>query len=418
MDITDKRAHAHGTSVPNRVRLMRRVKGNLRRIVDEALKGKAVITGSGDSKEVSVPVDGIEEPFIHKSNRGGNRHYVLPGNEEFVEGDLIERPKGGGGDGSGSNAGRGDSLDSFRFVISREEFLELLFEDCELPNLRKQHSGQTDLFVLRRAGFSKSGSPSQMDLVRTMRYSLGRRIALGRPKQDELAALEAAIEAEEARGESELLLELREQLARLQVRYLLIPFIEPDHDVRYRRFEKTPKPITQAVMFCLMDVSGSMSEEQKNIAKRFYLLLKAFLENRYKRVELVFIRHTDKAKEVDEETFFYSQESGGTVVSTALEEMRRILRERYSGDWNVYAAQASDGDNDRSDTSDVMALLAEILPLVQFYAYIEVGDGSRSTTLWDAYDELEADNFAMEQVTHPNEIIKVFYRLFGRGASH
>jgi len=171
-------------------------------------------------------------------------------------------------------------------------------------------------------------------------------------------------------------------------------------------------------MFCLMDVSGSMSEEQKNIAKRFYLLLKAFLENRYKRVELVFIRHTDKAKEVDEETFFYSQESGGTVVSTALEEMRRILRERYSGDWNVYAAQASDGDNDRSDTSDVMALLAEILPLVQFYAYIEVGDGSRSTTLWDAYDELEADNFAMEQVTHPNEIIKVFYRLFGRGASH
>lgn len=418
MQIRDKR-YVRGASIPNRERFMRKARESMRRIVDEALQGDKIITDSAGSRNVSIPTDGIDEPFIYKSNTGGSRHRIFPGNEEFVVGDRIPRPSGGGGSGTGAGngAGKGESMDSFQFVISREEFLRLLFEDCELPNLNKRTAGDAELFSLHRAGFSKSGAPSQLDLSRTLRQSLGRRIALRRPKIEDLEALEEEIAAELAKnGETDRVKELREELARLTARYYLIPFIEPDHDVRYRRFERTPKPITRAVMFCLMDVSGSMSEEQKKLAKRFFLLLQRFLQDRYRHVEVVFIRHTDRAQEVDEETFFLARDSGGTAVSTALEEMRRIMNERYSKEWNVYAAQASDGDNDQRDTADVIKLLAELFPLLQYYAYIEVGDTASNSTLWRWYKTITAENFAMKKVEKPEDVIPVFYKLFARTA--
>src|SRR6202000_1849503 len=160
--------------------------------------------------------------------------------------------------------------------------------------------------------------------------SLSRRIALRRPKPEEIQALKDEIEALAPEDEARRLV-LEEELARKQRRTGVIPYIDP-LDVRYRRFESHPKPVAQAVMFCLMDVSGSMTEHMKDLAKRFYVLLYIFLKRRYKNVEVVFIRHTHQASEVDEETFFNSPETGGTVVSTALEEMQRVIEERYSPD--------------------------------------------------------------------------------------
>ena len=122
-----------------------------------------------------------------------------------------------------------------------------------------------------------------------------------------------------------------------------------------------------------------MTEHMKDLAKRFYMLLYLFLTRRYRHVEIVFIRHTDQAREVDEETFFHSRETGGTVVSSALREMQRIVKERYPADWNIYAAQASDGDNALNDNGACAALLKDaILPVCQYFAYLEVGadDGS------------------------------------------
>ena len=113
-------------------------------------------------------------------------------------------------------------------------------------------------------------------------------------------------------------------------------------------------------MFCLMDVSGSMTAHMKDLAKRFFMLLHVFLTRRYTRVELVFIRHTDKAQEVDEETFFRSVETGGTLVSSAFVEMARIVKDRYDpASWNIYAAQASDGDNQPSDNEQTRELLKD-----------------------------------------------------------
>lgn len=417
MEIRDKRVTG-GASIPNRVRFIRRARSSVRRMVEEALQEGNIITDENGEKKVSIPTDGIDEPSIRKSNTGGDRQRIFPGNEEFVEGDRIPRPEGGQrGGGSGDQAGKGDGVDTFQFVISREEFLQLFFEDCELPNLTKRSAGDTERFSLHRAGFSKSGSPSQMDLLRTMRQSLGRRIALGRPSLTELTVLEDEIADEEAKGkETEHLIELRARYAQLLARCVLVPFIEPDHDVRYRRFERTPRPITRAVMFCLMDVSGSMTQERKNNAKRFFLLLQLFLISRYKHVEVVFIRHTEQAQEVDEETFFHSQETGGTAVSSVLKEMQEIIRQRYSSEWNIYAAQASDGDNDNHDTEEAVTLIAELLPTLQYYAYIEVKEGSSDSTLWRAYEQVDAENFAMKRVHAPGDVVSVFYRLFSRTA--
>jgi len=178
------------------------------------------------------------------------------------------------------------------------------------------------------------------------------------------------------------------------------------------------------VMFCLMDVSGSMSEHMKDLAKRFYMLLYVFLKRRYRHVEIVFIRHTDHAEEVDEQTFFYGPASGGTLVSSALQAMHEIVRSRFRpSDWNIYAAQASDGDNSISDSDAVARILTEsILPVSQFFAYLEVGEAGGysfrmpDSSLWTLYERLRSGGaqLSMRKVRDRSEIFPVFHDLFQR----
>jgi uncharacterized sporulation protein YeaH/YhbH (DUF444 family) len=285
----------------------------------------------------------------------------------------------------------------------------------------------TESVSWHRAGYSVTGSPANLALLRTVRNSLSRRIALKRPKPDELQRLRDEIAALSPDGEDlARRAELEEELERKLRRTGLIPYIDP-LDVRYRKFEPQPKPVAQAVMFCLMDVSGSMTEHMKDLAKRFYVLLYIFLKRRYKHVDVVFIRHTHQAQEVDEDTFFHSPETGGTVVSTALEEMQRVIDERYSPDsWNIYAAQASDGDNTASDNDKTASLLVNgILPVCQYYAYLEVGRDSehfppgfirRDSDLWQTYTAIckTGAPMAMRKVGHRRDIYPVFRELFAK----
>jgi uncharacterized protein len=247
--------------------------------------------------------------------------------------------------GKAAGAGEGDSEDAFRFVLSRDEFVDLFLDDLELPDLAKRKLAEAESEGLRRAGYSTSGSPANISVSRTVQLAMARRIALRRPRPETIAQLEAEIaDCDEARR-----VELMAELDALKAKFRRIPYIDPI-DIRYRRFETVPKPVVQAVMFCLMDVSGSMSEHMKDLAKRFCMLLYVFLTRRYRHVEIVFIRHTNRAEEVDEDTFFHGPASGGTLVSSALQAMHEIVRSRFSpADWNIYAAQASDGDNSLSD---------------------------------------------------------------------
>ena len=419
MNIVDRRANPKGKSLGNRRRFIERARAEVKGAVLDALR-KRKITDVEGSEKVSIPTRGIDEPSFRQAGSGGKRYYIVPGNKEHVVGDEIERPQGGQGRGSDASDS-GEGTDGFEFTLTKDEFLDLFFEDLELPDLIKKKLSEASAPELSRAGYSVSGNPANLNLVRTMRNSMARRLSLKRPKREELLELEAEAEALEEGPARKAALERLELLRR---RSKAIPYFDPI-DVRYNRFERVPKPNVQAVMFCLMDVSGSMTERMKDLAKRFFMLLHIFLARRYKQVDLVFIRHTSTAQEVDEETFFYSRETGGTVVSTALAEMKRVIAERYPLDaWNIYAAQASDGDNFGADSGRCISLLNDILPVCQYFAYIEVsesGDGMGDrrmdkTDLWRSYAEVQPAhaNFAMRRVGDPSHIFPVFHDLFSR----
>ena len=427
----DRRLNPRDKSLGNRQRFLRRARAEVKRAVDKAVAERS-IADAGKGGSVSIPNDGLGEPQFHLAGEGGERQYVLPGNKDFVAGDRIAKPKGGGAGGSGrqgSDSGSGE--DPFSFALSEAEFLDILFEDLELPDLVKASLKDVSARQFRRAGYTNDGATPNLAVLRTMRVSMSRRLALRRPTDAEVERLEAELAALHAKAAPEVadqqrIGDLYAEIERLRRRQRAVPFIDPI-DVRYSRFAPTIVPRAKAVMFCLMDVSASMGEREKDLAKRFFILLHLFLKRKYERVDIVFIRHTHEAAEVDEQEFFYGRETGGTVVSSALKTMIAAREARYPiADWNVYCAQASDGDNSGSDSRECVALLAgAILPSTQYYAYIEIADegardddGGRQKDLWRAYAGLKeaASNFATARVAGRADIYPVFRKLFAKQA--
>ena len=424
----DRRLNPKGKSLANRQRFLRRARQQIRDAVQKSLKDAAV-ADIGKERKIKVSTQGTKEPrFRLDPKSGGERDFVLPGNKEFLPGDEIKKPQGGSGGAGKQAADSGEGEDDFEFIMSQDEVLDIFFEDLELPNLVRTTLKDTQSKQWKRAGITTAGSPTQINLVRTMRNAQGRRLAMRRPSlrdveamQAELEALEGAPQAEEARVQ---ITALKERLARAIARRKWVGFIDPV-DVRYNSYTEQPVPTSQAVMFCLMDVSGSMGEREKDLAKRFYMLLHLFLRRQYEKVDIVFIRHTHDAQEVDEQEFFYSRQSGGTIVSTALDKMLEIQRERYTtSDWNIYAAQASDGYTQSGDARRCVEMLTQdVMPLCQYYAYIEILDEREmevfasedsGAELWRAYRTVAAEwsNFATKRISKPADIFPVFRELF------
>lgn len=423
----DRRLNPKGKSLANRQRFLRRARAQIREAVQKSLKDSGVADVAKDRK-IRISSQGTREPrFKLDPKKAGSRDFVLPGNKQFVPGDQIKKPQQGQG-GSGKEAATsGEGEDDFEFTMHEDEILDIFFEDLELPNLVRTTLAELKNANWKRAGITTTGSPNQINLLRTMRNSFGRRLALKRPTLAEVKALEEEIAVlESEQRDSERLAALKVELERLNRKRKWVAFIDP-LDVRFNAFVEQPQPTSRAVMFCLMDVSGSMGEREKDLAKRFFVLLHLFLKRRYEKVDIVFIRHTHDAQEVDEETFFYSRQSGGTIVSTALEKMLEIQKERYAtADWNIYAAQASDGYTQSGDAKRCVELLnEEIMPICQYYAYIEILDEREmevfsseeaGAELWRAYRGVaeEWKNFATKRIAKPSDIFPVFHELFRR----
>ena len=424
MNIIDRRLNPKSKSLGNRQRFVRRAKADIREAVRDAIKKRKVSEVEG-SEKITIRSKSVREPSFSHSRDGGNRDYVLPGNKDYRVGDLIPKPQGGGGGGGGSKASPdGEGSDDFVFTLTKDEFLDVFFEDLKLPNLVKTRLKDMKNPVPQRAGYTTDGPPAKLARVRTMRRSLARRIALKRPKTEEMRIIEEQIAQAEAEAVPDpvRIAELKARLERMVRMRKTIAYIDP-LDLQYNRFERVPKPSTQAVMFCMMDASASMTEPLKDLAKRFFMLLHVFLTRHYRDVDVVFIRHTSTAAEVDEETFFRGVETGGTVISTALEVMDQVVKDRYSPeDWNIYAAQASDGDNIPDDMGKCLELVEQhLLPVSQYFAYIEVSErsGPGETIVWHGYKEIADRNrhFAMRRVSNPGEIFPVFHDLFSSSSS-
>lgn len=413
--IVDRRLNGKNKSAVNRQKFLRRFRKQIKKSIENVIAERSV-TDLDKGEQISIPQKDTNEPFFHHG-QGGHREVVNPGNKEFQPGDKIPRPEGGAGQGDGSEASdSGEGTDDFVFELSREEFLQFFFEDLELPNLVKTKLSTINESKKVRAGHTSEGVPANINIVRSLTGAMGRRIALRSPYKKELKTKQKELEdlLKRHNKTDQIVIDIIQRIEYLQRKIKNIPFIDT-FDLRYDNRIDQPVPTTQAVMFCIMDVSGSMGREEKDISKRFFMLLYLFLTRTYEKIQVVFISHHTIASEVDEETFFYSRETGGTVVSSALKLMSSIIQERYpSSDWNIYAAQASDGDNWHNDSNICKKVLTEnIMPFVQYYAYIEI-TADRHQNLWEEYTDIKTDweNFAMKRIEKIPDIYPVFRKLF------
>lgn len=432
--LIDRRKNPKAKSLSNRQRFVDRAKKAVRESAKKALSTRSM--SDQTDVDVSISTDGLEEPRFGHDQTVGEYDYVLPGNHDFIVGDIIRKPPqqdGGGGGGSGSGDGGGGGEDEFEFSLAYDEFLDVIFDDLELPDLIKQSEKNAVSFVNRRAGHTNVGIPANLNVEKTAVAGIARRIALKAPKLRKIKELEEEIESILAKYAPEEVLqrddirriaELENEIKSLRAKSNAISYLD-NVDLRYNNFVKQPRPVTQAVMFCVMDVSFSMGEREKIIAKKFFLLLNLFLRRRYKNIEVVFVRHHDSAIECDEETFFTSREGGGTVVSSGYEEVKKIIADRYDpADWNIYIAQASDGDNEYDDNARVQQILTEdFLPVVQHFVYIEIDRGyygfygkqfAADSGLWKVIAPLANvhENISVAQIDNESEVIRVFRNMF------
>ena len=416
--IIDRRLSGKNKSIGNRERFLRRYKEQIRDAVKRAIDGRS-IRDIERAEDVTIPKKDISEP-VFRHGTGGTREMVHPGNKEYVRGDRIERPKGGqGGKGKGKAGDSGEGEDDFTFTLTKEEFMQVFFEDLALPHLVRTQLAEVPEWRSQRAGYTSDGTATNLHVVRSMRGAIGRRIAIGADSRRQLRELEQELEAllrDAPIGDVATrlqIVELESRIAVLRNRVARIPFLDPI-DLRFRNRVRVPVPTSKAVMFCLMDISGSMDEGRKDLAKRFFILLYLFLTRHYDKIDIVFIRHHTQAAEVDEQNFFHATETGGTVVSSALVLMEEIIRARYSpSEWNIYGAQASDGDNWHHDSGRCRELLADkILPLTRYFAYVQVAEEEQN--LWQEYAQLVgvARQFAMRKATEVSQIYPVFRDLF------
>lgn len=416
--VVDARPESQSKTSGDRQRFIRRAKAQIKEAVKRAISEGDI--KSLEKGNVRVPVKDMNEPTFESDGQTGSRDRVYTGNKDWIPGDTVDRPEGGAG-GSGSEASdTGEGNDDFTFILTPEEFYEFLFDDMDLPDLMKRSMKQITKVVRRRAGYVTTGNPSQLDIRQTYKYAYARQRALGRPTTNDIEAAEEAVGVAQGSGNQfdvEMYEDVLNELKKAQAR---IPMID-EIDLRYRNYPPKPEPITQAVMFCLMDVSGSMDEQRKNLAKRFFLLLYVWLMKQFKqKVELVFIRHHTVAEEVDEEAFFHATESGGTVVSPAIALMQEIIKARYNpSDWNIYGCYASDGDNWSFDNVKVVEKMEYLMPMLQYFAYLQVEqtpDTGNDSSLWNAYKQVGNSHKNMNQVfaAEAGDIWKVFKELFSK----
>jgi len=379
MSIIDRRKSGKNKSVGNRQKFIKRYKNRIKHSVDNIASEKGITDVLKDRKIV-IGQDEIDEPNFNFDMATGERDVIFTGNKTLQKGDKIFRPPSSSEEGTaGSDSGEG--LDEFSFTLTKEEFLDLYFSDMALPAFIKESMKGTHKWKMKRSGYSKEGIPPRLDLVKTLKQAMARRIATK------------------------------------SKRYL------DDIDLRYKHFTRHPFPVKQATMILLMDVSGSMGEFEKMLAKKFFLLLYLFLNKVYKNVELIFISHTQEASEVTEHEFFYGQETGGTIVSSGLQMAKDIIDSRIDlSTTNVYISQASDGDNWGNDDELTASLVEDLLERVQYFAYIQTEEASRKAVkekhgvqdIMTLYSELEVKhrNLKARHVCDENEVYPVLRSLF------
>jgi len=432
----DRRKTGRGKSLSNRQRLLDRIKESIRSAKPEDIDDGGVKGGGSPSKNLNNPVkiarEALHEPTFHYEPASGEREVILIGNDHWERGD--EFPVDGGGKGRGGNGageGGGDQEDDFIVNISRTEFFDVFFEDCELPDLKETSEKLLPEAVWKPAGFQKEGNAAQLSVIRSYRNSIGRRRALTLDSREELEELEKEqVELQETLDGNPLNAvanarwkQVTARIEELRTKIATTPFFEKV-DLRYRKSERVQVKSADAVLVMVMDISGSMDEDKKRIARKFFSLQYAFIKRKYPNTDLVFIAHTDEPEEMDEEEFFTTRKSGGTIVSTALALANSIISSRYDPDQtNIYLSYASDGDNMEYDNPRVIDELENkgLLLKLRHAVYAQVGHSfaasyGSSPNLWNVMQSAARTNPKMHavKVADDADVFAAFKSIYGK----
>jgi uncharacterized sporulation protein YeaH/YhbH (DUF444 family) len=437
----DRRKTGRGKSSNNRQKLLKRIRDSIRNAKPEDIdaggvhKAGASHGANSQTNPVKVARQALNEPTFHYDPNSGEHEVVLIGNDVWMKGDEFPISTGGGkGRGNGAGPGEGGE-DDFIINISRSEFYDVFFEDCELPDLKESHEKDLPEHVMKRAGFQKVGNPGQLAVVRSYKHSLARRLALTKGSRDELAELEDELaelltdntEHDSVDAWAIRMEQVTTRIAELKRKVDSVGLYE-EVDLRYRKSEKVQVKASDAVLCMLMDISGSMDEDKKRMARKFFTLQYAFIAKKYPQTDLIFIPHTDEAEEVDEEEFFTTRKSGGTIVSPAWALLHKIIKERYdASQTNIYVSYAGDGDNWDSDNPEVTKeiVASGLLAKIRHAVYVQVGQnyasgyGSPSVTLWSTMQAIAAGSkkLAMIKINDEQEVFDVFKSVYKKRGS-
>jgi uncharacterized protein len=431
----DRRKTGRGKSLPNRQRLLRRIRDSIRAAKPDDIDagGVGAASKSADKKlenPVKVARDALSEPTFRYARHSGELDLVLPGNDRWLKGDkfpLDSESEAEGGSGPGE-----DGEDDFVINISRSEFLDVFFEDCALPDMEQTSIKETPEAVRKPAGFQKEGTPGQLSVIRSYRNALGRRRALTLEDREQLEELQGRLDDlmisdllrdsmphEEWAAE---VAEITKRIAEIKNRLANIPMFEK-LDNRYRKTEKVMVKSAQATLIMAMDISASMQEEMKRQARRFFSLQYSFIRKKYPDTDLVFIYHTDEAEEVTEQEFFTSRKNGGTIISPAFALARKIIKERYDvTQTNIYFSYAGDGDNWPSDNHECEVEMIDrgLLSCLRHAVYIQVGDsmgwgGSGPNRFWATMELIQSKNkkLHLAKISKDDQVFTAFKSVYG-----
>jgi sporulation protein YhbH len=345
-------------SAGDRARHRSKVRESIRENITDIIAEESII-GQDRGRVIKVPIRGIREyRFVYGDNEPG----VGQGDGDTAEGQVVGKVRGDGS-GDGDQAGDRPGVDYYETDVTLDELVEIMFEDLELPDLERKQLRQLDSFRLsKRKGHRRVGIRSRLDKPRTVRERARRKLA--------------------ARG--------RGATAAQRFPY-------HDDDLVYRHVTADVRQESNAVVFCLMDTSGSMDTMKKYLARSFFFLLYQFICTKYQNVEIVFVAHHTEAREVSEEEFFHKGESGGTFISSAYGKTLEIIQDRYHPSlWNVYAFHCSDGDNFDSDNATALRTAQELTEICNLFGYGEIKPlGSRyyESSMLNIFRRLEAENF-------------------------
>lgn len=348
----------HDRSIEDRRRHRQLVEKSIKENLGDILSEESIV-GESKNKKFKIPIKGIKEyQFVYGRNSKG----VATGVGDEQRGDKIGNGKKQLAQGN-QGAGNQEGDDVYETEITLEELLDYISEDLDLPNLdEKKYSEIVTETSGKKRGYQLHGIRPRLAKKKTVMSKIAR-------KQGKKRALREMDEDEEIER---------------------FPFREDD--LRYYRVKMKPRKESNAVMIFIMDASGSMDVTKKYLARSYFFVLATFLKRKYNNIAFEFIYHTTVAKRVDEYEFFHKSESGGTYISSGINEALKVIEEKYPvAAWNIYSIYASDGDNWSEDNERAIDAVKKICEISNMFGYAELLPSTYTTTMYHKFKK-EIDN--------------------------